>query len=233
MTEAILIIFAAGLIYYVATKIAPKGLLFRLKKDEENLNNNIRDKFENESKEKESSLIERGQECLNEGQLSRAEKLFLEAIQANPKEPRAYHFLGMIYLRQNEYKGAVESLRMATSLDQLNDTAFNNLGLAFHNLNKFEEAVDAFEKSIQLNDKIAHRYVNLGLSQQGLGDYERAAISFENATKIHENIENLTLLAKNYIKLNDKKLSKKTLERLVTIDPTNTWAKRVILSYNN
>lgn len=233
MTEAILIIFAAGLIYFVATRMAPKGLLFRLKKEEEKLNNLINEKFKDEEKTREKELVEKGQNYLNEGQLNQAEKSFLSAIQINPKEAKAYHFLGMIYLRQNEYKGAVEALKMATSLDQLNDTAFNNLGLALHNLKKHDEAIVAFEKSIQINDKIAHRYVNLGLSQQGIGNYEAAALSFENAARIHENSENLTLLAKNYIKLKDKKLVRKSLERLISIDPTNSWAKRTLISYNN
>lgn len=233
MTEAILIVFAAALIYFVATRIAPKGLLFKLKKEEEKLNNSIKEKFNQDEKNKEETLIERGQSCLNDGQLTKAEKIFLEVIQINPKDAKAYHFLGMIYLRQNEYRGAVEALRMATDLDQLNDTAYNNLGLALHSLKKYEEAIEAFAKSIQLNDKIAHRYVNLGLAQQGKGEYEKAAISFESATKIHENAENLTLLAKNYIKLKDKKLTQKTLKRLLAIDPTNNWAKRTLLSYNN
>jgi superkiller protein 3 len=233
MTEAVLIIFAAGLIYYVATRLAPKGLLFKLRKEEDNLRQAIKEKFENDTENREIEIIEIGQKQLNSGQPSMAEKTFLEAIQLNPKNGRAYHFLGMIYLRQNEYKGAIEALKKATELDQLNDTAYNNLGLAYHNLKKFPEAVEAFEKSIQLNDKIAHRYVNLGISRQSLKEYEKAAIAFEGATKIHENVENITLLAKNYIKLGDEKLAKKALGRLLEIDPANNWSKRTLASYKD
>ncbi len=233
MTEALLIIFAAGLIYYVATRLAPKGLLFKLKKEEESLRKTIKEKFDKDTDTKEIDLISRGQVQLNNGQLSMAEKSFLEAIQINPKNSKPYHFLGMIYLRQNENQGAVETLKKATELDQLNDTALNNLGLAFHNLKKYQEAVDAFEKSIQLNDKIAHRYINLGVSYQGLKEYEKAALAFENATKIHENIENLTLIVKNYLKLNDKKLAARSLERLLEIDPTNAWGKRMLASFKD
>lgn len=231
MTEAILIIFAAGLIYYVATRLAPRGLLFKLKKEEEGFRKSIKEKFEAQNEQKENDLLDKGQDYLNDGHLESAEKVFIEVIQIDPKEARAYHFLGMIYLRQNEYRGAVEALEKATSLDLLNDTALNNLGLAYHNLKKYDEAATAFEKSIQLNDKIAHRYVNLGLSRQGAGEYEKAALAFENATKVHESVENLTLLVKNYIKLKDKKLSKKSLDRLLEIDPSNSWAKRTVASY--
>ncbi|MDD3481283.1 MAG: tetratricopeptide repeat protein [Patescibacteria group bacterium] len=228
MTEAILIIFAAGLIYYVATRLAPKGLLFKLRKEEENLKKSIKERFDIEDREKEQSLVEAGQKLFNNGRFEEAEAKFIESLQLNPKEDKAYHFLGMIYLRQQEYKGAEEVLEKATELNVLNDTALNNLGLACHNQNKYEKAVAAFEKSIQLNDKIGHRYVNLGLAYQGLKDYEKAAIAFENAARIHENIDNLTLLTKNYQKLRDDKLVRKSIERLLKIDPNNTWAKRTL-----
>ncbi len=231
MIEAILIILTASLIYYVATKLAPKGLLFKLKKEEERSSGKINKKPISKTKDREEGLLEKAQDRFNSGNLELAEKILIDLIQTNPKESRAYYFLGMIYLRQKEYKGAAEVLKKATELDQLNDIAFNNLGLAYHNIRKYQEAIDAFQKSIQLNDKIAHRYVNLGLSQQCVGDFEKAALSFENANQIHENVESLTIMAKNYIKIKDKKLAKYSLERLLKVDPTNSWAKRILASY--
>lgn len=233
MPEIVLIIFAAGLIYYVATRVAPKGLLFKLKKDETNTRKEQEEVNAIEDLNEEQQLINKGQELFNRGSVTEAERYFLKVIKLNPKEPQAYHFLGMIYLRQKEYEGAVEVLKMAVGLNALNDTALNNLGLAYFNLKKYEEAIEYFQKSIQLNDKIAHRFVNLGLAHQGQKDFEKAALDFENAVRIHENVENITLLAKNYLKLEDKKLGRKTLERLLEIDPSNTWAKRTLSGLDN
>lgn len=233
MPEIILIIFAAGLIYYVATRVAPKGLLFKLKKEEASTKKEQEVFDAEDDLAEEQSLINKGQELFNKGSVTEAERYFLKAIKLNPKEPQAYHFLGMIYMRQKEFEGAIEVLKMAICLNALNDTALNNLGLAYFNLNKYEEAIENFNKSIQLNDKIAHRFVNLGLAHQGLKDYEKAAMDFENALRIHENVENLTLLAKNYLKLEDKKLGRRSLERLLEIDPANTWAKRTLSSLEN
>jgi Tfp pilus assembly protein PilF len=233
MPEIILIVFAAGLIYYVATRVAPKGLLFKLKKEEATSKKEQEDIDTAEDLAEEQSLIEKGQELFNQGSVTEAERYFLKAIKLNPKEPQAYHFLGMIYLRLKEYEGAAEVLKMAVGLNALNDTALNNLGLALYNLKKYEEAVEYFQKSIQLNDKIAHRFVNLGLAHQGVSDFEKAAMDFESAVRIHENVENLTLLAKNYLKLEDKKLGRKSLDRLLEIDPANTWAKRTVSALDN
>lgn len=225
MTEVILILFAAAIIYYVATRMAPQNLIFRVKKDEP-IKEEKKAPIQLEENKPEEVLLNEGQDLLNRGNLESAEKKFLSAIKIDPAAGQAYHFLGMIYLRQKIYKGAIASLEKATSLDPLNDTAFNNLGLAYFNIENYDQAIENFEKSISLNDKIAHRYLNLALAYQKKKDYEQAAIALENASEIHANTENLTLLAKNYLTMGDKKLAKKAVERLMEVDPKNTWAKR-------
>lgn len=234
MTELILILFAAGLIYYVATRVVPHGLIFKLKKEESTLNN---EKVKEPTKEEkiatlDESLLDEGQKLLNKGDLEGAEKKFLAAIKNDPKSALAYHFLGMIYLRQEVYKGAIASLEQAVKLDPLNDTAFNNLGLAYFNTDNQDKAITSFEKSISLNDKIAHRFLNLALAYQKKENWDKAAIALENATKIHENKENLTLLAQNYVSLGDKKLARKAIERLLKVDPNNDWAKEQLETVN-
>lgn len=233
MTEAILIIFAAILIYYVATRVAPQGLLFKLKKEEDKL----REKIVGKAKEVTEASVEgeglsAAQEALNRGNLETAEKKFIEILKDNPDSKKAYHFLGIIYLRQEEYNGAIASLNKAVELDPVNDTAYNNLGLAYLETKKYDMAIQSFEKSISLNDKIAHRYVNLGLAAQNTEDWEKAAIALESACKIHENPENLTLLTKNYLKMGDNKLALKTAEKILEIDKNNAWAKRQISAIN-
>lgn len=227
MTEVILIIFAAVIIYYVATRVAPHGLIFKVKKDQP-LATPKNETVESKPLDKtaEEKLLEEGQELLNKGDLEGSEKKFLEAIKADPNSAESYHFLGMIYLRQKMYKGAIAALEKATKLDPLNDTAFNNLGLAYFNTENYEKSVENLEKSINLNDKIAHRYLNLALSYQKLKNYEKAAIALENSVKIHANTENLTLLSKNYLEMKDKKLALRSVEQLLEVDPNNTWAKR-------
>jgi tetratricopeptide (TPR) repeat protein len=228
MPEAILIIFAAVLIYYVVTKVATPGLMFKLSKDvEEPKKNKEGLKAEsNDSEKPEQELLDEGQKLFNISDFEKAEKKFLAAIKIDPKAATAYHFLGMIYLRQKMYKGAIAALEKGCKIDPLNDTAFNNLGLAYYNTQNFEKAIENFEKSISLNDKIAHRYTNIALAHQEMKNLDKAAIYFEQAVKIHANSENLTLLAKNYLSMSNKKLALGAIERLLEIDPHNAWAKR-------
>ena len=227
MTEVILIIFAAAIIYYVATRVAPRGLMFRVKKDVPSENGKEQEvKAVPLDKTLEEKLLDDGQQLLNRGDLEGSEKKFLETIKADPNSAEAYHFLGMIYLRQKMYKGAIAALEKATRLDPLNDTDFNNLGLAYFNTENYEKAIENLEKSINLNDKIAHRYLNLALAYQKLKNYDKAAIALDNSIKIHANAENLTLLAKNYLEMKDKKLALHAVEQLLEVDPKNSWAKR-------
>lgn len=228
MTELLLILFAAGLIYYVATRVSSQSLIFKLKKEPKPEVEKEPEKAPAKPAEsqEEGVLLKQGQDLFNKGNLEDAEKMFLSAIKIDPAAGQAYHFLGMIYLRQKIYKGAVAALEKAVKLDPLNDTAYNNLGLSYYNLGDQEKAIAAFEKSISLNDKIAHRFLNLALAHQKQDNLEKAAIALENAAKIHPNTESLTLLVKNYQLMKDKKLTKKSLEKLVEVDPENSWAKR-------
>lgn len=230
MTEIILIIFAAIIIYYVATRVAPQGLIFKMKKDEAPIEKEEKNKIELEENKEENVLISEGQELLNKGELTEAERKFLSAIKIDPNSGKAYHFLGMIYLRQKLYNGAIASLEKACKLEPLNDTSFNNLGLSYFNTQNYEQAIVNFEKSISLNDKIAHRYLNLALAQQKLKNWDKAAIALEQAVKVHPNPENLTALAKNYFSMGNDKLALSAIERLLEVDPHNNWAKRHLAS---
>lgn len=236
MIEAVLIFFAAGLIYYVATRVAPHGLMFKIKKEEAAIRDKEKPKnqpVELEEDKEENILIKEGQELLNKDQLEGAEKKFLSAIKIDPVSARAYHFLGMIYLRQKLYKGAIATLEKAVKLDPLNDVAFNNLGSAYLNIKNYEKAAESFEKSVSLNDKIAHRYLNLGIAYNHLKNYEKAAIALEAAAKIYPTSENLSLLSKCYLAIDDKKLARKAVERLLEVDPKNPWAKRQLASFED
>jgi len=228
MKEALLISFAAIVIYYVLTKVQPHGLIFKLAKEDKSKEI----KSENEDDKKNDPLTE-GQELYNRGELRQSEIKFLEAIKQDSKSAEAYHFLGIIYLRQKMYKGAIEALEQAVKLNPLDDTSFNNLGLSYLNLEKYEDAVNNLEKSVSLNDKIAHRYLNLALAYQKCSNLEKAAVALESAIKIHPNTENKSLLAKNYLEMGDKKLSRKAIESVLVTDPDNSWAKRQLSSLDN
>lgn len=220
MKEALAIILGAVVIYYVITKVQHQSFIFKLQKEDKKPDQNSG----NDVKEEDANQV--GQDLYNKGDLTGSEKKFLEAVKANPKNPQPYHFLGMIYLRQKMYKGAIAALEQAIKLNPLDDTAFNNLGLAYMNIDNYEEAIDNFEKSVSLNDKIAHRYLNLALAYQKVQKLEKAAIALEAAVKIHPNTENQSLLAKNYLEMGANKLARKAIENLLETDPENSWAKR-------
>ncbi len=221
MKEALAITLGAVIIYYVITKVQHQSFIFKLQKEEKKPEQN--NETDNTTEEDANKV---GQDLYNKGDMIGSEKKFLEAVKSNPKNSEPYHFLGMIYLRQKMYKGAIAALEQATKLNPLDDTAFNNLGLAYMNIDNYEEAIENFEKSVSLNDKIAHRYLNLALAYQKVQKFEKAAIALEAAVKIHPNTENQTLLAKNYLEMGAHKLAHKAIEKLLETDPENTWAKR-------
>lgn len=222
MRELILIIFMAVIIYYVVQRVQHQSLVFRIKKEDR------KDNLSPKANKSNVNLCKEGEDLYHKGDLNSSENIFLKVVKSDPQNPIPYHFLGMIYLRQKLYKGAIEALERAVILNPLDDIAFNNLGLAYLSTENFDKAIESFEKSVALNDKIAHRYVNLSIAYQKSGNLEKAALALENAIKIHKSVENLTLLAKCYLEMDAKKLALKTVEQLLELDPKNNWAKRQI-----
>lgn len=90
-----------------------------------------------------------------------AEKWYLEAVKANPKNAKIYSRLGLIYLRQKNYRDATEALNEAVKLDGGTASRFFNLSFAHNNLGEIKEAIALVRKSIRLepDNKKYRRYL--------------------------------------------------------------------------
>lgn len=79
-----------------------------------------------------------------------AEKWYLEAVRNNPKNPKIYSRLGIIYLEQKNFKDATESLEEAVRLDPSSASRFFNLSFAYNSLGDKKQALSYAKRSIRL-----------------------------------------------------------------------------------
>lgn len=131
--------------------------------------------------DKDKTLRERADEYIEAGELRRAENVLLRIISGEPDDASAYNKLGMVYLRDKNFRDAKASLKQALKLEPENDTFYNNLGLLYYQKGEYEEAVEAYERSIEIDNKIPSRLVNLGLAYFMLKKYRKAADQYEKA----------------------------------------------------
>lgn len=110
-------------------------------------------------------------------------KDYERAIQLNPNDSTAHHWLGGdCFAATGQHAREVAELKRALELDPLSLIINSNLGVAYNRAGRFEEAVAQFRKAVQMDDRFypAHREYALALELQGkipeaISEYENAA----------------------------------------------------------
>ena len=138
---------------------------------------------DNGSLEKED-IFSKADQFFEQRDLVKAEEELLEIIKKDPKNPKAYNKLGIIYLETGDFDDAEQAFIKALEFDPGNDYVYNNLGLALYNRGKYKEAIEAYNRSINLGEPIAHRYINLGLAFSALRDLKKAEEAYRKALAI-------------------------------------------------
>ena len=159
----------------------------------------------------------------NEGNASEAEDVLREALQKGQKKPEVYHALGMLYLKNNLYYGAVEEFLAEIKLAPKSANAHLNLAQAYTYLNQSDSATKAFEKTKELDPTIPDTYLGLALLNNTSERYQFAEqYLLEYIKRTPTPGPGYALLCRVYInmRLNDKAIEagKKASEAMPT-DP--------------
>lgn len=224
MIEIILFFISAGFIYFLLNgKVKEKTSLIQkefYKKDEIV----VRQKPEEGSSL--DNILEKGDRLFNAGALKNAEKIYIEAVKINPKDPRAYKSLSKIYIKEGEDDFAIASLEKACELDGKDEGSFNNLGFMYFKKKEYYKAANAYKKSIVKTNVKPHRLVNLSMALIEIGELEEAVQYLEKAVKIEPKPETLKIMIDIYKKTGETEQSKKSYKKLLELEPTNIEAKR-------
>jgi len=146
-------------------------------------------------------MIAKAEVAQRKGDYERAEKLLVKAASLDPKNPKIYSKLGIIYLELGEnFDEAEQSFRQALKYDAKNGYVHNNLGLVLYYQDKFSAAAEEFEYSIDQDDQVASRHVNLGLSYSSLRQFAKAETCYKRALKLDPDNEEYQELAKEALR---------------------------------
>jgi len=96
-------------------------------------------------------IFRRGQAALEQGRLKDAEQDFHSIIAVDPHSAGAYANLGVVYMREKQWKPALAMLHQAQQLSPEVAGIRLNIGLAYYRQNKFQEAIPAFESVVRDN----------------------------------------------------------------------------------
>ena len=104
-----------------------------------------------------------GESALKQGQLSEAEKDFLQIVTTTPGDVGAHVNLGVIYMRQQKWKRALEELRTAEKLAPQIPGIRLNIGLAYYRQGEYHKAIAPFESAVRDQPDSAQARHLLGL----------------------------------------------------------------------
>ncbi len=142
-------------------------------------------------------LLAKAEVAQRKGDYAKAEQYLVKAASLDPKNPKIYSKLGIVYLEQGEnWDEAEQSFRQALKYEPQNGYVHNNLGLVLYYQDKFTAAAKEFELSINQDDKVASRHINLGLAYSSLRQFAKAESCYKRALKLDPNNSEYQELAK-------------------------------------
>jgi tetratricopeptide (TPR) repeat protein len=128
--------------------------------------------------------VQKGLEAMKAGKLPEAQKEFIAAYNATPKNAYVCYLLGDAYLKSKDFPHAQTYLGMATSIDPQNVQALVAFGQLHHQQKDYHAAIAPLEKAASLDPKEwLARWILADIYLRG-GEYEKARQDAEEAVEL-------------------------------------------------
>lgn len=120
------------------------------------------------------------------GNLPQAEEMYREILEEDPRNPEAYHFMGLIALQGGQPQVGKEFIQLAISLDGENAKYQANLGAIHYSLQEFEEAEAAYRRATELEPEYGEAFLNLGIILKEQGKTDEAIQPLDRAVELRQ-----------------------------------------------
>ncbi|HXM93027.1 MAG TPA: FG-GAP-like repeat-containing protein [Candidatus Dormibacteraeota bacterium] len=122
---------------------------------------------------------------MNQQRPADAQKLFEQALQADPKFAVARLNLGIALLNQQKVEAARAALEEAARQLPRDPYAWYNLGIAYKDLGEFEKGIAAFQRVIEISPNEADAYYFVGYLYSQLQKYDEAIAAFQKGLALN------------------------------------------------
>lgn len=139
----------------------------------------------------------------DQGLVDQAGLIASNALDRNPKAAALHNIMGLIYLKKDDSKRAVDSFQRALAVDPQQSNAKLNLATLELSYGDFASAVERFEALLKERPKDAMLHMSLGVGLRGLEKYEEAKAAYTKALELDPNLiqaeYNLCVLYQQYM----------------------------------
>jgi len=170
---------------------------------------------------KTEDLIRSGNEARKNGNYTLSINLLNRAVEADPKNKKAWNDLGLTYLDERQDGLAINAFQKQIEVNPYDLNAYNNLSRVYLRQRKYDEAESWFEKQIEIQplDKYAH--ANLGVAYMESHKYQEAVPELEKAAAITpDSAEAQVRLGEAYLNLGQDEMAMAAFDKAVQTSGT-------------
>lgn len=174
-----------------------------------------------------------GSVAVREGRLDEAQRLYEKALALDPANPEPFFFLGSLDEERGDLTKAMEHYRKAIALDPSYVSAINNLAAILLDGGKYAESAELFRQALTWNPSFMEGHYNVFRALEMLKKNDEAFDHLRKAYALSPDIGEIAL-AYGY-RLHERKRDREAvavLQRLLTIEPDNRTAKRLLDEIN-
>ena len=176
--------------------------------------------------EKLDQLWSIAQESLQDNKFLRAEKALLTILRVDERNASAYYRLGILYVKQQQYKDAIECFEIAQSLEP-SASSLHNVGLIYFETGDYDKAALAFEQALEIDSDLASRHIAYAKVQEKLGNKKKLIESLERAVEIDPIPQTLNILADAYERTDQADLALELREKAAKLIIPEGQSRRI------
>ena len=176
--------------------------------------------------EKLDQLWSIAQESLQDNKFLRAEKALLTILRVDERNASAYNRLGILYVKQQQYKDAIECFEISQSLEP-SASSLHNVGLIYFETGDYDKAALAFEQALEIDSDLASRHIAYAKVQEKLGNKKKLIESLERAVEIDPIPQTLNILADAYERTDQADLALELREKAAKLIIPEGQSRRI------
>ena len=176
--------------------------------------------------EKLDQLWSIAQDSIRENKYLRAEKALLTILRVDERNASAYNRLGILYVKQQQYKDAIECFEIAQSLEP-SASSLHNVGLIYFETGDYDKAALAFEQALEIDSDLASRHIAYAKVQEKLGNKKKLIESLERAVEIDPIPQTLNILADAYERTDQADLALELREKAAKLIIPEGQSRRI------
>jgi tetratricopeptide (TPR) repeat protein len=128
-----------------------------------------------------------GYKNYQEGDLSRAEDAYTQAIMQQPDDVKSHFNRGIVYISMGEYDKAIEDYTKVISMQADYPEAYYNRGWAYFHKDMFDRAVEDCNQALLLNPDMAPAHLTRGMAYKAKGLLDKAKSDFQKSCELGDN----------------------------------------------